>query len=77
MDPKKPRPETGAASMASAARYLGLAFVIPLGAGGGWELGAYLDNKLKTTYWAITLLLLGIIGGTVQLVRELNRDANK
>ena len=63
--------------MATAMRYLGLAFVIPLSAGGGWELGSYFDRKLQTTYWGTVCLLLGIIGSLIQVVRELNRDAGK
>lgn len=77
MDEPKRKVETGAASMATAMRYLGLAFVIPLSAGGGWQLGAYLDRTLKTNYWGIVLLLLAIIGSLVQVIRELNRDSSK
>ena len=77
MEEPKRKVETGAASMATAMRYLGLAFVIPLSAGGGWELGAYLDRTMKTNYWAFILLVLGIIGSLVQVIRELNREAAK
>jgi hypothetical protein len=69
--------DTATTSMASVARYLGLAFLIPIAAGGGWAVGSYLDKTLKTSYWAITCLLLGIVGGFIQLLRELLRDANK
>ena len=77
MDEPKRKPETGTASMATAMRYLGLAFIIPMSAFGGWELGGYLDRTLKTGYWGIICLLLGIAGSLVQVIRELNKDANK
>lgn len=77
MEEPKRKVETGASAMAAAMRYLGLAFVIPLTAFGGWELGGYLDRTLKTGYWGAICLLLGIAGSLVQVIRELNRDANK
>jgi hypothetical protein len=67
--------DTAATSMASVARYLGLAFLIPIAAGGGWAVGSYLDRTLKTGYWAITCLILGVVGGFIQLLRELLRDS--
>ena len=67
--------DTATTSMASVARYLGLAFLIPIAAGGGWVVGSYLDKTLKTGYWAVICLLLGIVGGFIQLLRELLRDA--
>jgi F0F1-type ATP synthase assembly protein I len=67
----------GAGSMTMVARYLGLAFLLPLTAGAGWALGSYLDRTLHTGYWAITCLILGIVGGFIQLIRELLRDSDK
>jgi F0F1-type ATP synthase assembly protein I len=59
------------------ARYLGLAFLIPISAGAGWMIGEYLDKHLNTGYWSLTCLILGIIGSFIQLIRELLRDADK
>ena len=67
--------DTATPSTATLARYLGLAFVIPIAAGGGWALGSYLDKTLHTGYWATTCLILGVVGGFIQLLRELLRDA--
>ena len=75
-EPKK-KDDTGASAMVAVARYLGLAFLIPMSAGAGWALGAYLDKTLKTSFLAMTCLLLGIVGSFIQLLRELLRDANK
>jgi len=73
-DNKSSRP---AGSMAMVARYLGLAFLIPISAGAGWMVGEYLDKHLQTTYLAMTCLILAIVGSFIQLLRELTRDANK
>ena len=64
-------------SMVFVARYLGLAFLIPMTAGAGWMLGGYLDRTLGTGWLTITCLVIGIAGGFIQLLRELLRDAKK
>lgn len=76
MDDQKPKPDAGA-SMATAARYMGMAFMIPMGAGAGWALGTFLDSKLKTTYWMFICLFLGVVGGFIQMIFEVMRDAKK
>ena len=50
MKDQKLKDDTGASAMVSVARYLGLAFLIPMSAGAGWMLGAYLDKHLGTGY---------------------------
>ena len=77
MDQQKPKDDSAASPMVFLARYLGLAFLIPMSAGAGWMLGSYLDRHLHTGYWSLTCLILGIVGGFVQMLRELLRDANK
>ena len=74
-DPKQPY--SAGASMVAAARYMGLAFVIPMGAGAGWIAGKFLDSKLHTTYWMTICLLLGIAGGFIQVIREVQRDIKR
>jgi F0F1-type ATP synthase assembly protein I len=76
-DQKQKDNGTASSSMASLARYLGLAFLIPVGAGGGWIVGSFLDKSLRTGYWTVTCLILGVVGGFIQLLRELLRDADK
>ena len=77
MNEPKRKNDTGASSMAMVARYLGLAFLIPMSAGAGYALGTYLDKTLHTGFLSITCLILGIVGSFVQLMRELLRDADK
>jgi hypothetical protein len=77
MSDNNPKPDTPAGSMVLVARYLGLAFLIPMSAGAGWMLGSYLDKHLHTSYLSMTCLILGIVGSFIQLLRELLRDVNK
>jgi F0F1-type ATP synthase assembly protein I len=58
----------------AAARYTAIATTLPAAAFAGYLLGYWLDRYLGTTFWKIVLLLLGIAGGFVQLIRELLRD---
>lgn len=63
--------------MATAARYMGMAFMIPMGSGAGWLVGTFLDSKLKTGYWMFICLFLGTVGGFIQMILEVMRDAKK
>jgi uncharacterized protein YneF (UPF0154 family) len=76
MNDQKEKDSAGA-SMVAAARYMGMAFMIPMGALAGWIAGKFLDSKLHTTYWITICLLLGIAGGFIQVIREVQRDLKK
>jgi F0F1-type ATP synthase assembly protein I len=60
-------------TLAQALKYSHIGFVIPAGAVGGWLLGAWLDNHFGTTYWTITCILLGIVGGFYDLIKTVMR----
>ena len=76
MDDRK-RKDTAGANAVAAARYMGLAFVIPMGAFAGWLIGGYLDAKFKTGFWMGTCLFLGIVGGFFQVMQEVRKDMKK
>lgn len=59
-----------------AAEYSTLAFVLPASTFVGWLLGHLLDKGLGTGYLNIVGLLLGIVGGFVQLIRQVLRDTH-
>jgi F0F1-type ATP synthase assembly protein I len=59
------------------ARYAQLAFVLPVSTFTGWALGAWIDSLLGTHFFYLALLLLGITGGIIHLVRELNKDERR
>jgi len=56
------------------ARYLGLASTLPAAALIGYLAGYGLDHVFGTRFLRIVLLILGIAGGFVNLLRELSRE---
>lgn len=55
-------------------RYSGLAFLIPCSVLVGYAIGYGLDKFFGTTYLKLVFLLLGIVSGMIELIRELNKD---
>ena len=41
----------------------------------GYAIGYYLDKAFGTTYLYIVFLLLGIVAGFVELIREVQKDS--
>ena len=60
--------------LVSAARYTAVAMTLPASTFAGYMIGYALDSWLKTTYLRIVFLILGILSGFVQLIRQLMRD---
>jgi F0F1-type ATP synthase assembly protein I len=54
--------------------YTSLAFMMPVSALLGYGLGYLLDKEFETTWLYIVGLILGIVAGFVQLIRQLTRD---
>jgi F0F1-type ATP synthase assembly protein I len=54
--------------------YTTLAFLLPVSALIGYVLGYLLDKQFGTTWIYIPGLILGIVSGFVQLIRQLMRD---
>jgi F0F1-type ATP synthase assembly protein I len=54
--------------------YTSLAFMLPASALIGYGLGYLLDKEFETTWLYIVGLILGVVAGLVQLVRQLMRD---
>ena len=61
---------------AQVGRYLSLGLLLPASTFVGYVLGYLLDRAFHTKFLAITLLLLGTLGGLVELIRELSRNAD-
>jgi F0F1-type ATP synthase assembly protein I len=55
-------------------RYLGLASTLPAAAAIGYAAGYGLDHAFGTHFLRIVFLILGIVGGFVNLLRELSRE---
>ena len=49
---------------------------LPASTFAGYLIGYALDSWLHTTYLNIVFLILGILSGFVQLIRQLMRDMN-
>ena len=58
----------------SAARYISIASLLPASTFVGYAIGYGLDRWLGTQYLKIVFLILGIIAGFTQLVRQLMTD---
>jgi F0F1-type ATP synthase assembly protein I len=59
-----------------AAEYSTLAFVLPVSTAVGWLLGHLLDKAFGTGYLNIVGLMLGIVAGFVQLIRQVLQDTH-
>jgi len=69
----KPNPDNGSPDKSSwqqLARYSQLAFVFPAAIVAGLVAGTLLDRWLHTTWLYLAGLILGIIAGFVELIRE-------
>ena len=82
-DPPNDRPSDGPRNsqrakpdhfLASAARYVGVATTLPGAILAGYLIGNGLDTWLHTTYLKIVFLILGIVAGFLELIRQLLRD---
>jgi len=51
-----------------------IAFLIPSGILVGYALGYYLDKAFETTFIRIIGLLVGIVAGFVEMIREIERS---
>ena len=60
--------------MVAAARYTSIAMTLPAATFVGYAIGYALDLWLGTRYLKIVFLILGIVSGFVQLIRQLLSD---
>ncbi len=57
-------------------KHLSLALTLPASVAGGYIVGAILDRWLHIPFLRVVGILLGMLGGIVQVIRELNREEN-
>jgi len=60
--------------MMLASEYMGLAFLLPVSTFVGYIIGYLLDNAFHTRFLYLVFLILGIVSGFVQLIRQIQRD---
>ena len=60
--------------MVTVGEYTSLAFMLPAATMVGYVIGYYLDKAFHTHFLYIVFLILGIVAGFAQLIRQLQRD---
>jgi len=55
--------------------YLSLAMTLPVSAAVGYFMGILLDKAFGTHFLYVVFLILGIVSGFVQLIRQVMRDS--
>jgi len=55
-------------------RYSQIAFMLPAGTVAGYLLGALMDRWLHTSWIAVVGLILGSVGGLIELIRTVSKD---
>ena len=59
---------------AQVGRYSQLAFVMPGCVVAGYAIGYYLDKSFETSFLYLVFLVLGIVAGFIELIREVQKD---
>jgi F0F1-type ATP synthase assembly protein I len=67
--------QKGDGFVASALRYTAIATMLPAATFVGYWIGTFLDDWLGTRYLKMVFLILGIVSGFAQLIRELMRNS--
>lgn len=64
-------------TLASVGKYVSLAMATPSAAFVGYIVGYLLDKAFGTSFLRIVFLILGIIGGLIEVVRTLLKDTKE
>ncbi len=62
---------------AQVGKYTGLAFILPVSTLVGWAIGYFLDKLFHTHFLYLVFLILGVIAGFMELLRELEADTQQ
>ena len=66
-------PTGGLGDLVKAESMIQLAIALPLGCLVGWGLGTLVDKHFHTSYWAIVGIVLGAVGGFIQIYTTAQR----
>ena len=72
-DEKPPQKDPDKGGMYTYGRYLSVGLMLPVASMVGYGFGYEIDKYAGTHYWAMVLMLLGTVGGFIQLIREVTR----
>jgi ATP synthase protein I len=67
----------GLRDLVTAESMIQLALAIPLGCLVGWAIGSWLDHKFNQGWIAIAGIVLGAVGGFIQIYRTASRFINR
>jgi F0F1-type ATP synthase assembly protein I len=56
-------------------QYLALALILPIATLVGYGIGYFLDRAFGTSFLKIVFLLLGVVSGFVQVIRQLKQES--
>jgi F0F1-type ATP synthase assembly protein I len=71
--PEPPKSSGGLRDLAKAESMIQLALAVPLGCLVGWAMGTWLDHHFHQEWIAITGVILGAIGGFIQIFTTASR----
>jgi len=74
MTPVPEDPERKKSPWVQFGRYSQIAFMLPAGTVAGYLLGAVMDRWLHTSWFAVVGLILGSVGGLIELIRTVSKD---
>lgn len=74
MTPSSEDPDRKKSPWIQVGRYSQIAFMLPAGTVAGYLLGSLLDRWLHVTWLSMVGLLLGTVGGLIELIRTVLRD---
>jgi F0F1-type ATP synthase assembly protein I len=75
IDPSENKSQPKKSPWAQVGRYTQMAFALPAAVVVGWLIGSAFDRWLHTSWISIVGLVLGMVGGLVDVIRTALRDA--
>jgi F0F1-type ATP synthase assembly protein I len=73
MPDEPPKKDSDKSGMATFGRFLAIGMMLPIASMTGYGIGYELDKNFGTHWLAIILMLVGTVGGFIQLIREVTR----
>jgi F0F1-type ATP synthase assembly protein I len=74
MAPPTEDPERKKSPWIQVGRYSQIAFMLPAGTVAGFLLGTLMDKWLHVSWISVVGLILGTVGGLIELIRTVSRD---
>jgi len=69
--PKDDRKTTPTGMLIKGDREMSIAFILPVSIFVGYGIGWFVDSRLGTKYWSLVGLLIGIVAGFVDMIRQI------